>query len=219
MGAMRFPGFVPLVLCAGASSRMGQPKELLQFHGVTCLELVLDACARGGCDTPILVTRGDREAAIRDFVDRHALSVRVVVNLSPELGQTSSLRVGVAALPAGTRAFLVFPVDHPLVRAEDVSRLCEAFTSAPPPSSPSLSPSLVVAPSFAQRRGHPVVVDATLAPAVLALGPDQPARAILSDPAHTRFVTFDDDRVLEDMDTPEAYARCLARYRARTHPR
>jgi molybdenum cofactor cytidylyltransferase len=210
---MRFPGFVPLVLCAGASSRMGEPKELLQFQGVTCLELVLEACAQAGCDTPIVVTRAERETAIRGVVERRALPIRVVVNPSPERGQTSSVRVGLGALPAGTRAFLLFPVDHPLVRADDVVRLCEAFTS------PSPTPSLIVAPSFAQRRGHPVVVDVALAQAVLALAPDQPARAVLSDPARTRFVTFDDDRVLEDMDTPEAYERCLARYRAGTQTR
>jgi molybdenum cofactor cytidylyltransferase len=209
---MRFPGFVPLVLCAGASSRMGQPKELLEFQGLTCLEVVLEVCARAGCDTPIVVTRGEREAAIRALLDRRSLPIRVVVNPSPERGQTSSLRVGLGALPAGARAFLVYPVDHPLIRAADVTRLCEVFTS--PPATPSPTPSLIVAPSFAQRRGHPVVVDAALAPAVLALPPDQPARAVLSDPARTRFVDFDDDRVLEDMDTPEAYARCLARYRA-----
>jgi molybdenum cofactor cytidylyltransferase len=150
------------------------------------------------------------------------------VNPSPELGQTSSLRIGLAALPAESRAFLVFPVDFPLIRASDVKALCRIFAEAEqyssinptnrgegPTDAVGREPDVVV-PSFAHRRGHPVLVNATLAEAILLLPPDAPARQVLSAPdLYTIYMEVDDDRVLCDMDTPQAYADCLARYRAR----
>ena len=74
----------------------------------------------------------------------------------------------------------------------------------------------VVVPSSARRRGHPVLVNVALVPAILQLAPDASARQVLSSPdLYTIYMEVDDDRVLCDMDTPEAYADALARYRAR----
>jgi molybdenum cofactor cytidylyltransferase len=211
---------------------MGRPKDQLQFDGVTVLELALRNCRDAGCGAPIVVTRVEREAEIRAQLTsestREWASTRVVVNPTPELGQTSSLRIGLAALPANARGFLVFPVDFPLIRASDVEALCRIFAGAEQYSSteqyssmasaggpPARVPDLVV-PSFARRRGHPVLVNAAVAPAIRGLPPDASAREVLSSPnLYTIYMEVDDDRVLCDMDTPEAYADALARYRAR----
>lgn len=215
MKEFRFAELVPVVLAAGASTRMGQPKELLTFSGVTCLELVLAACADAGLGAPILVTRKERENTLfRLLSARPSACPRptIAVNQTPELGQTSSLRAGLAALPAGARGFLIYPVDHPLVTAADIVRLASAFNE----EDADAARPLVVAPSFARRRGHPVVVDAALAPAIRALPPDGSARDVLGPAAaRTRYIDFDDDRVLTDMDTPAAYESCQARLAAR----
>jgi CTP:molybdopterin cytidylyltransferase MocA len=223
---VRYADFAPVILAAGASSRMGgRPKELLEFDGVTPLELALQTCHDAGCGTPIVVTRSEREATVRDHLKgRSTVPAKVVVNPWPERGQTSSLRIGLAHLPAGSRAFLVFPVDFPLIRAGDVEALCRIF--AAPEQYSSTKPRNgqagdagevdLVVPSFARRRGHPVLVRAGLSAALLALPPAAPAREVLSAPdLYTLYMEVDDDRVLCDMDTPEAYARCLERYRAR----
>jgi molybdenum cofactor cytidylyltransferase len=207
---------------------MGRPKDQLQFEGFTALELALRTCRDAGCGAPIVVTRVEREAEIRGLLTREWASTRVVVNPSPELGQTSSLRIALAALPAAARGFLVFPVDFPLIRASDVEALCRIFAGAEqyssteqyssmgsPGSAPVRLPDVVV-PSFARRRGHPVLVNVALAPAIRGLAPDASAREVLSSPdLYTIFMEVDDDRVLCDMDTPQAYADALARYRAR----
>ena len=196
-----------MVLAAGASTRMGRPKELLEFQGVTCLELVLRACAGAGLGAPVLVTRQERCAQLAALLGPEFPDVRLVVNPTPELGQTSSLRAGLASLPGESRGFLIYPVDHPLVTAADLARLAIVFTEA-------ASPVSIVAPSFQHRRGHPVIVAAALAPALLALPPGASPREILSPAAATtRFVDFDDDRVLLDMDTPEAYETARQRHR------
>ena len=220
-GPVRYADFAPVILAAGASSRMGRPKDQLQFEGVTALDLALRKCRDAGCGAPIVVTRGEREAEIRVQLDRESSSARLVVNPSPELGQTSSLRVGLAALPEKTRAFLVFPVDFPLIRASDVEALCRIFEGAEQYSSIKQTNRVgaepdVVVPSFARRRGHPVLVNVALAEPIRRLPPDGSARDVLSAPdLYTIYMEVDDDRVLIDMDTPQAYADCLARYRAR----
>jgi molybdenum cofactor cytidylyltransferase len=240
---VRYADFAPVILAAGASSRMGRPKDQLQFEGVTALDLALRKCRDAGCGAPIVVTRGEREAEIRAQLGNESPFARVVVNHSPELGQTSSLRIGLAALPEKTRAFLVFPVDFPLIRASDVEALCRIFdgaeqyssmkpnavsgtlegSQAPRDGAPAAKPPAphamtrvdVVVPSFARRRGHPVLVNVALAEAIRRLPPDGSARDVLSAPdLYTIYMEVDDDRVLTDMDTPQAYADCLARYRA-----
>jgi molybdenum cofactor cytidylyltransferase len=204
-----FPHVIPVVLAAGASTRMGRPKELLEFQGLTCLEVVLQACADGGLGPPIVVTRGERAPVLQALLARTFPAATLVINPTPELGQTSSLRTGIAVLCADCRAFAIYPVDHPLVTGADVARLAHAFSEADPPVA-------IVAPSFQKRRGHPVIVAAALAPALLALPAGASPRPILSPAAApTRFVDFDDDRILVDMDTPEAYAEAQRRYRPR----
>jgi molybdenum cofactor cytidylyltransferase len=193
---------------------MGSPKELLLFQGVTCLEIVLRACAEAGLETPILVTRAERATFLTSLLHRSKQAARVVINPTPELGQTSSLRAGLGVLPPAADGFLIYPVDCPLVTGADVRRLADAFDDvlARTQQRPAL-----VAPSFAGHRGHPVVVDAALAPAILALPENGSARDVFKPHAgRTHFVTFDDDRVLIDMDTPEAYEACRRRLAAAT---
>lgn len=197
----------PVILAAGASTRMRQRKDLLRFGDLSCLDLALDACRHAALGDPILVTRGERFEWLRGHLDgRGNRTTAIAINQQPDLGQTSSLRAGLQILPAEARAFLIYPVDYPLVRARDIVRLCDVFVRASPDV-------MVVAPSFQRRRGHPVLVAASVAPALLALPDGASAREVLAPlAARTRYVDCEDDRLLVDMDTPEDYERCLARY-------
>ena len=126
-----------------------------------------------GLAAPLVVTRPDKVELVRALLATRKLEALLVVNPRPELGQTSSLRAGLARLPPGARAFLIYPVDFPLVTAQDVDRLCAAFADAG-------ETVRVVAPSFQGRRGHPVVVDAALAPEFGALPDEGSARTVLA---------------------------------------
>jgi CTP:molybdopterin cytidylyltransferase MocA len=194
---------VAVVLAAGASSRMGRPKALLDFDGTPCLARVLAACRDGGAAGIVLVT-SPAGAAVR------ALGAGTIeaLNEHPERGMLSSIQAGLAKLPVAA-GFLIFPVDFPLVPAGEVQRLIEAFHRRAPGQR-------IFIPSYARRRGHPVLVDAALAPEFLALPSDSTARVVIS--AHEQeiaYVAAADDRVLMDMDTPEDYQRCLERSRHR----
>jgi len=204
----RSAGGVPVavVLAAGASSRMGRPKALLDFDGRPCLEVVLASCAGAGLQRVVVVTAPAAEA-VRAAATTAGLGVTLVVNPAPERGMLSSLQEGLGALPDDAAAFLIFPVDFPLAPPALIRRLCQAFAGRG-------TGQRIFVPSFAMRRGHPVLLDRALAPELLALDPIASARLVLqAHAAEIVHVEADDDRVLMDMDTPEDYQRCLARYR------
>jgi molybdenum cofactor cytidylyltransferase len=201
-GAGRGPAdrVVALVLAAGASSRMGRPKALLEFDGPLCLDLVVQSCSEGGTSAIVLVT-----SPAGDALRQRVPTAIQAVNDRPERGMLTSIQAGLRLLPPDAAAFLIFPVDYPLVPADEVRRLRLAFAAGG---------GAVFVPSYARRRGHPVLMDARLAPELLALPETESARTVLAAHEHELVhVAASDDRVLLDMDTPEDYQRCLTRHR------
>ena len=197
----------PIILAAGASTRMGRPKALLDFDGKTALELALDAVA--GVGMPVVVL-GPNYEEIEAAVDLGGRSLRGALNLDVSSGQTASLLRGLSVLPAHADAFLFMPVDFPLVSAADVARLVEAYRAHR-----DASRSIFI-PSHGMKRGHPVLCRRELAAEFQALSPGAPARDVINrDPARIAYVEYPEAYVLMDMDTPEDYVRCLGAYRTR----
>jgi molybdenum cofactor cytidylyltransferase len=196
-------GLTPIILAAGASTRMGRPKALLDFDGRVCLDLVLDA-VRPAC-RPIVVL-GPNHEEIRSRVDLDR--VDVLLNLDVDSGQTASLQAALRRLPADVDAFLFMPVDLPLLRAADVDALLQSRIANPGAS--------LYIPSYARKRGHPILCDRELAAEFLALPAGAPARDVVNRvPDRIAHVDYVEAYVLMDMDTPEDYRRCLEAFRAR----
>jgi molybdenum cofactor cytidylyltransferase len=117
---------VAVVLAAGASSRMGRPKALLDFDGTPAVGRVLAACREGGAADIVVVTApggGGIRALCAGTIE--------AINEHPERGMLSSLQAGLASLPAAG-GFLIFPVDFPIVPAREVRALIDAFRGGPP---------------------------------------------------------------------------------------
>lgn len=198
---------VPLVLAAGASTRMGRAKAALPFGRTTALGLVLEACAEAGL-APALVVAGAAPEAVR--VAAAAARVRLLQHPGWARGRTTSLQAGLAALPPEARAFLLWPVDVCLPGAEVVRALLAARARAPE--------RLAWVPSHAQRRGHPALFHRDVAARFAALGPDEPARHVvraLAAEGALLHVEVDDPFVLRDMDTPDDHAAFVTEWRRR----
>jgi molybdenum cofactor cytidylyltransferase len=185
-----------IILAAGASARMGRPKQLLDWGGRPLVRAVAEAALAARLAEVLVVVgaaRTDVAAALA------GLPLRLVANPAYAAGQSTSLRAGIAALRPETCAALVLLGDQPFVTAA----ICEALIAAWEQGG-----ALAVAPVYRGRRGNPVLFDRAAFPALLALAGDQGARAWLSAHAESlQLVPFDDDRPLADIDTPEEYER------------
>ena len=97
-----------IILAAGASSRMGTPKALLDYRGETFVGRLVRVL--GACCKPVIVVLGYHADAIRQQVPATA---NIVINPDPSRGQLSSLQTGLAELPADADGFAFIPVDSP----------------------------------------------------------------------------------------------------------
>ena len=151
-----------IILAAGASRRLGQPKQLVSYQGESLLRrAVKAACA---CN-PVVVVTGFRAGAMAD--ELAGLDVDVVVNAEWEEGMASSLRAGLRALAPGAQAALFLVCDQPAVDRDLVGRILSAWKGSP------------VACTYAGVRGIPALLPASAFPHLLALRGDRGARALL----------------------------------------
>jgi molybdenum cofactor cytidylyltransferase len=116
-----------LVLAAGSSSRLGQPKQLLPYRGTTLLDTTLNVARECGFDQ-LLVTIGGASAQVRNTVDFSG--VDVVENVAFTSGCSSSISAAVAAVDERAAGLVLMLGDQPGVSPDAVRRLIgEAGTS------------------------------------------------------------------------------------------
>lgn len=188
-----------VVLAAGLSSRMGKFKPLLLLGGQSVLARVVGLLRQGGA-APVLVVLGHRAAELEPVV--RSLGAVPVINPDYEQGMFSSLRTGLAALPPDCPAFFLLPVDIPLVRTHTLTRLRAAWEQG-------LGP--VLHPTFQGQWGHPPLIAAELAPAIMAYDGTGGLRGFWeSRPELAREVPVADRFVLRDQDHPQDYEELTA---------
>ena len=205
-----------IVLAAGKSERIGRPKPLLPTtDGTPFLTAILETMTGTAVDEVRVVVGHEAEQVI----DLGGLVRHVIVhNKEFERGMLSSVQAGIRALPHGTSAFscappsafarstsafLLWPVDQPLVRADTVDRIIEAWKRQHAP---------VVVPVYRGKRGHPTLFSAKLSPELLRAPEGEGARAVVH--AHEKAlveVEVDDPGFLTDIDTPQAYRKAFGR--------
>jgi molybdenum cofactor cytidylyltransferase len=191
---------IAILLAAGLSSRMGQPKLLLPWGGTTVLGQVVSTFAAAGVEEIIIVTGGARQQIEKLAADLAKVNpIRTVYNPAYARGNMlSSLQAGLGALDSRPRAALIGLGDQPQVREEIVRHICTAFTQ---------SKSHLVFPSFQNRRGHPWLVARPLWPDILALPTSTTPRQFLNTYSGQVEYIAADESILQDLDTPEDYAR------------
>jgi len=190
-----------VVLAGGRSARMGSPKALLDFRGLPFVVRILEALEALEVKTRVVVV-GPDAPRIRPALAGH--ECLIVENSDVEGGPIASLRAALRVLQAlQPSAALVWPVDLPHVRVTTVERLIETFRRDPAPA---------VVPTFAERRGHPVLWGAGLFEELLTsdAATQHGARAVLhAHAAEISPVAVDDPAVIDDLNTPEDYERLV----------
>lgn len=187
------------ILAAGESRRMGTPKALLPYRGKNFAEHLLE------------VTNHPRVGVKRIVVGAHAEEIsskvrsgdaEIVINQEWQSGQLSSIQTAVRSLPSGqTSGLLLCPVDHPLVSAELVAQLIEAFDA---------SGKLVVLPTHEGKRGHPLIFAEALYQEILAASPEVGARQVVwAHAIDVLEVPTDEDGVILNLNDPATLKRAM----------
>ena len=187
-----------ILLGAGASTRMGRPKQLLPVHGKPLLRFVVESVLTVPV-SPVVVVLGANAAEIAPCLD--GLPVHLVVNPDWNEGMASSLRAGMEMLAAcapATQSVVGALADQPDVPAGHIAKLIETQTETGRP---------IVASECANVRGPPVLFTAGYFPALRALRGDAGARALLQ--MHAYDVITVSLVVARDLDTQADYTAYL----------
>jgi molybdenum cofactor cytidylyltransferase len=193
-----------LILAAGMSRRMGQPKLVLPWGDTSVIEHIVHTLLAARVDR-ILVVSGAAHAQVAELLQ--GLPVRIVFN--PQYQQQEmlvSVKVGLqeAALQAASgspEAGLICLGDQPQMKASVIEAVTTSFTG---------TRANLVVPSFNRRRGHPWLIARPLWDELIRFQPEQTLRDFLNaHQAEIHYVDVDTDTILQDIDTPEDYQRFL----------
>jgi len=195
MSEGREPQIAAIVLAAGRSTRMGAANKLTaDVGGKPMLRWAAEA-ALASRARPVLVVTGHREGDVRAALA--GLDARLVANPDFAQGLSTSLRAGIAAVPADCDGALVLLGDMPRIEAPHLDRLIGAF-----------APGAIVVPVHRGRQGNPVLWPRALFPEIIQLEGDAGAKHLIG--AHrdaVREVEMGTTAILADVDTPEALQR------------
>jgi len=189
-----------LILAAGASSRMGEAKQLLEVGGRSLVERAVDAALESGARPVVVVVGANSGRVLARIADRRVVAAH---NKDWATGLSSSIRAGLAALLAAEPsldAVLVAPCDQPALSAEVILRLAADHRSS----------GRISAARYGGRNGAPAVFGREHFAALLALAGDEGARRLLnSDPGRVSAVELPE--LGADIDTPDDYAAWVGR--------
>ena len=213
-----------LILAAGQSTRMGQPKMLLPWGETTVLGQVIETIQRAGI-AEILVVTGGARADVESIAEKYG--VRTIFNEGFASGEMlSSIQVGLQELApsalkgtspksamnilddkgdslggfgGGREGVLIVLGDQPQVQERSVQAVISRFEK---------TEANLIVPSYQMRRGHPWLVASPLWGEILAMwGNESPRDFLNHHSAEIEYVNVDNPSILADLDTPDDYLK------------
>lgn len=193
---------------------MGTPKAGLRLGGRTFLQRVVDALGGGGCAPVLVITTSDVAGAVDEALNldeegpgQHKPGARILDNPSPEDGPIASLRLALDTIDVECDGVAYLPLDYPLVTSTVVAELLAAARRSGAP---------LTLPMHGSKRGHPAIFRRSLFGELMDPTLEGGARTVVHRHlAMARLVPFDDQAVITDVDTPDAYRELVASYEER----
>jgi len=178
-----------VLLAAGASRRLGQPKQLLPFRGRPLLRHLCEAVAATTLFDPFVVVLGASAARVRR--EAGPLPAKIVVNKNWRQGMGSSIHCGVRPCRS-CEALVIMLCDQPFVTGPLLRRLVAVYLR---------NPAAIVCCRYDKTTGPPVLFPSIYFPALRALAPDAGAKSVIvKNIDAVRFVSF--RKGAADIDTP-----------------
>lgn len=170
-----------MVLGAGASQRLGQPKQLLPFGGTTLLGWVVAQAQLAVALDELIVVLGRAADQVRQSVDFGA--AKVVENPVFREGCASSYRTGIGALDPQSEAIMIILGDQPGIGPEIIDRAAEKW---------SQGKGLIALCSYRGRQGHPMIFARPLFDELVGLHGDKAAwKLVDQNPSLVQEIQFD----------------------------
>jgi molybdenum cofactor cytidylyltransferase len=187
--------FAAIILAAGRSTRMGGPNKLLAKVTGKPLARIAAEAALASKAKPVVVVTGHQSETITDAL--RDLPLQFVHNPDYAEGLSTSLRAGLAALPADIDGAVVMLADMPQVDRGLIDRLISAYDAD--------KGALIAVPVIDGKRGNPVLWSRRFFPELMTLLGDVGARHLIGKYREAVVdVPVDDHRALVDVDTPDA---------------
>ncbi len=186
-----------VILAAGASARLGAPKQLLRLGGQSLLERATRTALASGCE-PVVVVLGARADEIRQEIK--GLAVQTVENTGWADGMGGSIRIGLRALldqaPDLSAAIMIL-CDQPLLSSQHLIEMVRLYEESRAP---------LVTSEYGGRMGVPALFDRALFPQLLALQGPEGAKSVIR-ARRDRAMTLPFPEGELDVDTPADFER------------
>ena len=190
-----------ILTAAGESTRMGRPKPLLPWRGVSLVEHQVACLLESGCDE-VVVVLGHASDEVAPLV--RGEGVRAVINPDYRKGKTTSIKTGLAHADPSATAIVLLAVDQPRT-ADIVREVVQAHVTGG---------ALITSPRYEGHGGHPLVFAAELRPELERISEErQGIREVFQ--AHRGDVhklPLDDPMIRLDLNTPQAYESAYTRW-------
>jgi len=205
------PRIAGVLLAAGASSRFGRPKPLLEWGSKNFVQWHAISFATAGISPLVITVRSELGAKWRED---WAPGARLVINDETGKGQFHSLRLAMTALSDPFDGYLLQLVDSPFTLVSTYEQILESACA---------NPSRIFVPEHEGRAGHPIFLPGWMREVILTdenLNPPEGLKTLLQIHSESlEKVKVDDAGICEDVDTKDDYQAALERYAQRLQER
>jgi len=188
-----------ILLAAGESKRMGEPKQLMPLGKHTLLEQAIDNLLNSPVDETIVVVGHKAEEITRAIATK---PVKIMFNPNYQQGMSTSIVAGLILVDPRSQAVILALGDQPLVESRTINQLIDAFNS---------HDKGIAVPTHRGKRGHPIIFNIKYKAELLELEGDIGGREIIKNhPDDVLEVAVDSTSVISDIDTQDDYKSNLS---------
>ncbi|MER1999755.1 MAG: nucleotidyltransferase family protein [Lysinibacillus sp.] len=192
-----------IILAAGSSSRMGEPKLLLPYKGVPIVAYPILRALQNDLH-PIVCVTGRYDQLVRNALQAIEQKVTIQFNAQFESGMSTSLQQGIEFMKDKVDAVVIFLGDQPLLPNEVVQTIIQQYIAT---KNDGIK---IIRPLYGEQIGHPILFDSSLFEAFKSIQGDEGGKSIIQQNAKfLKLIHFPNSDWGVDIDTPEDYANLM----------
>ncbi len=180
-----------LILAAGSSSRLGRPKQLIEFEGQTLIERITHTAL--SVSEEVLVVLGANTDLIKSKLDTFSDRITIVENSNWQEGMGTSISLGVAILAQKSEGIMILLSDQPFISQVLLQKMMQTFAE---------NKYQIIACDYGEQLGVPILFDKAFFLELENLKGEQGAKSFVKNYAE-KIASIEFKDGLFDIDTPE----------------